>query len=113
MPQQVAGLRIEPPVSVPSAAGAKPARQRRARAARRAAGMQIAVPGIARRRPGQVERRPAGRELVQRELAEQDRAGVAQLAAITKASAAARGRMRIFEWQVVAMPSTSKMSFAA
>ncbi len=54
--------------------------QRRARAARRAAGVQVAVPGIARRRPGQVERRPAGRELVQRELAEQNSAGLAQLA---------------------------------
>ena len=54
--------------------------QRRARAARRAAGMAVAVPGIARRRPGQVERRPAGRELVQRGLAEQHRARVVELA---------------------------------
>jgi len=48
-------------------------RERRARAARRAAGMDIAIPRVTRGRPGQVERRPAGRELVQRDLAEQHR----------------------------------------
>ena len=54
--------------------------KRGAGAARRAAGMQVAVPRIARRRPGQVERWSAGGELVQRELAKQDRAGLVHLA---------------------------------
>ena len=80
MPQKAAGPRIEPPVSEPSAAGTKPGRDRRPRAARRAAGEVLAVPRVARRRPRQVERWPAMREFMGRELAGQDRAGVVELA---------------------------------
>ena len=54
-------------------------RHARARARRRAAGMMVGVPGIARRRPRQVEARPADGELVRRELAHDDGAGAAQL----------------------------------
>ena len=61
-------------------AGHKPGGDRRAGAARRAAGEMLAVPRIARRRPRQVERRAAMREFVGRQLADQDRAGLVELA---------------------------------
>jgi hypothetical protein len=66
MPQCEAGPRIEPPVSLPRAAGGS-------------AGKVREIPWIARGRPRQIERRPAVRELVRLEFAEQDRAGVEQL----------------------------------
>ncbi len=78
MPQQLAGLRTLPPVSVPSAMGNRPAatpspspttsRRDDDRCSR-----------IARRRPRQVEARPADGELVRRELAHDDGARAAQL----------------------------------
>ena len=71
-----------------AAAGVGAERQReqagghaRARAGRRAAGMMVGVPRVARRRPRQVEARPADGEFVRRQLAEHDRAGAAQLRA--------------------------------
>src|SRR6185312_9734328 len=53
----------------------QPSRQPDAAAARRAAGEMPGVPGIARRRPGQVEGRAADGEFMGGELAEQDAAG--------------------------------------
>ena len=50
----------------------------RTRARRRAAGMMIGVPRVARRRPGQIEARAADGEFVRRELAHDDGAGAAQ-----------------------------------
>jgi hypothetical protein len=55
--------------------GEEPGGEAGAAAARRAAGEMVAVPRVARRRPGQVEAGAADRELVGRQLAEQDRAG--------------------------------------
>ena len=78
MPHRPAGPRIEPPVSEPRLAGTRPAANRGARARRRAAGEVRGVPGIARRRPGQVEGRAAVGELVRGELAHQHGAGGAQ-----------------------------------
>ncbi len=54
--------------------GHQAGRQRHARAARRAAGEMVAAPRIDRRRPRQIERRPADRELVGGELAHEDAA---------------------------------------
>ncbi len=58
----------------------EPGRDRRSRPARRAAGEMVAVPRVARRRPGQVEARAAMGELMGGELAGQNRAGVVELA---------------------------------
>ena len=55
-------------------------RHRRAGARRRTGGEMLGVPGIARRRPRQVERRPAHGELVRRQLAHQHRARLGPLA---------------------------------
>src|SRR5271156_4968277 len=61
-------------------AGNKAGGDRRPRTARRAAGEVLAVPWVARRWPGQIERGTAMRELMGRELAGQDGAGVIELA---------------------------------
>ena len=110
MPQQLAGI-------AHAAAGVGAERHReqaggdaRARARRRAAGMMIGVPRIARRRPRQVEARPADGELVRRELAEHDRAGAAQLRDARPRRRSRRCPRRILEWQVVGRPATSMMS---
>ena len=76
----------------------------------RAAGMVRRVPRIARRRERQVEARPADGELVRGELAEDDRAGLAQLARSPPRRRLATLSSRIFEWQVVGRPATSMMS---
>ena len=60
-------------------AGDKAGGNRGPGAARRAAGEVVAVPRIARRRPGQIEGRPAMREFMGRELAQQHRAGLVKL----------------------------------
>ncbi len=57
----------------------QPGRDRRARSARRTAGEMRGAPWVARRRPRQVERRPAMRELMRRQLAGQDGAGRVEL----------------------------------
>ena len=113
MPQAPAGLRIEPPVSVPRRERHHAGRDAGARPGRRAAGHVIAVPRIARRRIRQVESGSAVSELVQRELAEQDRAGAAQPASPPPHRAFATCFAMIFEWQVVRSPATSMMSFSA
>ena len=55
-------------------------RDRRAGAGRGAGGEVLRVPGIARRRPGQVERRAAHGELMRRQLAHHHRAGLGPFA---------------------------------
>ena len=65
---RAAGVRAERPHH-------QPRRHPGARAAGRAAGEVLAVPRISRRRPGQVERRPAMGEFMRRQLAQQHRAG--------------------------------------
>ena len=72
-PQAAAGMRSEPPVSEPVATGTMRAASAAPGAAGRAAGRPREVPRVARR-----VRAGAVRELVQRRLAEQARAGVAQ-----------------------------------
>ena len=74
VPQKPAGLRIEPPVSEPMAPMQQRGGDGRARAARRAAGLVVGVPGIARRREGLVGRHRAVGEFVRGELAQDDRA---------------------------------------
>ena len=89
-PHQAAGLRIEPPVSVPIEVRTQARGDRGGRARRRAAGDPLRVPGIDRRRRGPVERRADGGVFVGRELAEKDCAG-ARRRATTSASARAVG----------------------
>ena len=74
MPEKLAGWRIEPPVSVPVAAGSEPRRDRGGRAARRAARHARRVPRVAHRAEGRVLVGRAHRELVAVELAERHRA---------------------------------------
>ena len=62
----------------PHRAGHKSRGDRRAGTARRAAGEMLAVPRVARWRPGEVERRAAMRELVGCQLADEDPAGLIQ-----------------------------------
>src|SRR5437763_8959434 len=66
MPHMDAGLRTEPPVSVPSAAGTMPAASATPEPLEEPPG---------KRRPRQIERRPADSELVRGELAHHDAAG--------------------------------------
>ena len=80
MPQKLAGWRIEPPVSVPVAAGIMPGRHRCGGSARRSAGNPQRVPGVARHTVGRVFVRRAHREFVAVELAQRHRAGLRQAA---------------------------------
>ena len=79
MPQAAAGMRIDPPVSVPSVASAMPGGDARRRSAARAAGRARRIVRIARRTERRVLVRRAERELVQVGLADEHRAGLPQM----------------------------------
>ena len=92
MPQAAAGIRIEPPVSVPTVAERHAGRDARGRSAARAARRSRRVVRIA----GGAERRVlvgrAERELVQVGLADEDRAGLAQARDRRRVAGRRRGR---------------------
>ena len=74
-PHSAAGWRIEPPVSEPSASGAKPAATAAAEPPDRAAGHPVGVVGVAGRAEGRVLGGRAHGELVEVGLADDDGAG--------------------------------------
>ena len=82
-------------------------RDRGAGAARRTAGKAVELPGVARRRPGQVVGRAAGGELVRRQLAEQYGAGLIAACRRRRRRRRARRSRHRAEWPVVAMPAVS------
>ena len=112
MPQQVAGLRTEPPVSVPSAAGAMPAASAAPEPLDEPPGCRSRFHGL---RAGGQGRSNAGPPVANSCSATlpSSTAPASRSFFTTKASDVARWSLRILEWQVVAMPSMSKMSFAA
>ena len=77
----------------------------RAGAGRRSGGEVVSVPGIARRRPGQVEGWPAEGEFVRRELAQHDRARVGPFLHRVRVRASAHCVSSSFECAVVRMPA--------
>jgi hypothetical protein len=78
MPQKLAGWRIEPPVSVPVAAGSRRAATAAAEPPDEPPGHARRVPGVVHRAVGRVLVGRAHRELVAVELAQRDRAGLRQ-----------------------------------
>ena len=78
MPQKLAGWRIEPPVSVPVAAGSRRAATAAAEPPEEPPGTRDRVPGVAHRPEGRVLVARAHRELVAVELAERHRAGLGE-----------------------------------
>ena len=77
-PHSAAGMRSEPPVSEPVAQRQHVDRQRRRRAARRAAGIERRIEGVAGRAPHRVARVGAGAHVGHVGLGGDDRAGRAQ-----------------------------------
>ena len=75
MPQSAAGPRIEPPVSEPVPPRIIPAATAAPVPEEEPAVKRVGVPGIARRRPGQVEARAAAGEFMGGELAEHHHPG--------------------------------------
>ena len=78
MPQKLAGWRIEPPVSVPVAAGTRRAATAAAEPPDEPPGTRCAVPGVAHRAVGRVLVGRAHREFVAVELAQRHGAGRGQ-----------------------------------
>ena len=112
MPHAADGMRIEPPVSVPSAPNAMPAASADRRPAARPAGRSRRVPGIAHRPERRFLAGRAERELVQVGLADDDGARVAQ----TLDDRRIDGRFSAggsADPDVVRVPATSTRSFTA
>ena len=112
-PLMPAGMRIEPPPSLPCANGSRPGRHRDRRAAAGAAGQQGGVPGAAGR-PGEVVVGVAGEaELGGVRLAEADRAGGGQRGDHGVVDRRARSRRCTGEPNVVRTPAVLLRSLIA
>ena len=111
-PQQVAGLRTDPPVSVPSAPGARPVATATAEPLEEPPGWRSRFHGLSAAGHGNSRVGPPVANSCKASLPSST-APASRSRVTTVASAAARWLMRSLEWQVVAIPATSKMSFNA
>ena len=109
MPQAADGMRIEPPVSVPTDAEAHAFEQRDRRAAARAAGRSRRIARMPHGAERRLLARRAERELVQVGLADDDGARLAQARDDGASASGCRGGTA--DPAVVGVPATSTRSF--
>ena len=110
-PQKAAGIRIEPPPSVPVASGASPGSDRRTAAAARASRGPVGGPGTLRRAEEAVRRESLERELGQVGLPDDDGAGGPESCDRVAVAPAGEASPKSRDPKVVGRPAPSSLSF--